>query len=90
MVETILPASSGFSRRIIKHLTWDHILCFYIQCLYIFLSPLDWVAIEQGWGQSPVPLGFFLNLVDIKYVLIQCTTLIWCIQQVFLLTRIIF
>lgn len=56
----------------------------------MFLSPLDWVTIEQGWGQSPVPLGFFLNLVDIKYVLIQCTTLIWFIQQVFLLTRIIF
>lgn len=32
---------------------------------------------------------FFLNLVDIKYVLIQCTNLIWCIQQVFRLTRII-
>lgn len=57
----------------------------------MLLSPLDWVAMEQGWGQSPVPLGFFfLNLVDIKYVLIQYINLIWCIQQVFRLTRIIF
>lgn len=45
---------------------------------------------RTGLGSVSCAFGFFFNLVDIKYVLIQCTTLIWCIQQVFLLTRIIF